>query len=379
MAMAMRRTTTTAAAAAARRGMSTAAAAAVSGFVGAVGNTPLVRLESLSRRTGREILGKAEFMNPGGSIKDRAAVGLVEDGIARGALRPGRGTVVEGTAGNTGIGLAHVARALGLGCVVFMPDTQSREKMDTLRALGAEVFPVPVVPYDDPANFNHQAKRYAEEREDHFYADQFCNTANRAIHERTTGPEIWEQTGGGRLDGFVCATGTGGTLGGVGRYLKERGGADAPQVWLADPPGSVLHNWFSAGVMGERTPGSSITEGIGQGRVTENLEGTPIDRSITVPDEETVEVLFHLLHHEGIPLGASSALNVAAAVRMAEELPPGSRVVTMLCDSAFRYQSRLFNLEWMQGKGLVEAARRGVGEGGPPVERYLSCAGEAKQ
>lgn len=346
--------------------------AVVRGFVGAVGNTPLVRLGTLSAMTGREILAKAEWMNPGSSVKDRAALGIVQHALEGGRLRAGSGTVTEGTAGNTGIGLAHVCRAYGLGLVVYMPDTQSQEKMDTLRALGAEVHPVPVVPYDDPNNFNHLARRHAEEGGDGYvWGDQFDNTAgNRDAHYRTTGPEIWEQSGG-RVDGFVCATGTGGTLAGVARYLKERSDG-AARVWLADPPGSVLHNWFSRGVMGERSPGSSITEGIGQGRVTANLEGAPVDSCICVEDADTVRTLFHLLHREGIALGASSALNVAAAVRMAADMPEGSTVVTIMCDSASRYQSRLFSRSWLEGRGLLDAAQAGIGDDSFDVGRYLS-------
>ncbi|KIY44369.1 pyridoxal phosphate-dependent enzyme, beta subunit [Fistulina hepatica ATCC 64428] len=326
----------------------------VDGFPGAVGNTPLIYLKKLSEKTGSTILGKAEFQNPGGSVKDRAALGIVLDAEAKDLLRPG-GTVVEGTAGNTGIGLAHVCRARGYKCVIFMPNTQSQEKIDLLRMLGAEVYPVPAVAYENPENYNHQAKRFAEWKENTIWTDQFDNTANTEAHYRTTGPEIWEQAGG-ELDGFICATGTGGTLAGVGRFLKEKSGGKT-QVWLADPPGSVLTSYVTSGGKLIERSGSSITEGIGQGRITNNL-GTfvnDLSGALTVPDEKSIEMLYDLLDTEGLYLGASSALNVVAAVELANKLGKGSRVATILCDGAYRYQSRLFSKKWIQSKGLEDA------------------------
>ncbi|THU95353.1 cysteine synthase [Dendrothele bispora CBS 962.96] len=323
----------------------------VNGFTGAVGNTPLIYLKGLSEQTGSTILGKAEFQNPGGSVKDRAALGLVLDAEKRGLLKPG-GTVVEGTAGNTGIGLAHVCRSRGYRCVIFMPDTQSQEKIDLLRMLGAEVYPVPAVAYDNPKNYNHQARDFAKNLPNAIWTDQFDNTANANAHYETTGPEIWEQTQG-KVNGFICATGTGGTLAGVGRYLAEKG-AGKTQIWLADPPGSVLTSYVtSGGKLIERT-GSSITEGIGQGRITNNL-GTFVDKlsgAFTVPDEKSIDMVYRLLETEGLYLGASSALNVVAAVELAGKLGKGSTVVTVLCDGAYRYQSRLFSRKWLESKGL---------------------------
>ncbi|KAI6033124.1 pyridoxal phosphate-dependent enzyme beta subunit [Pisolithus orientalis] len=320
---------------------------AVEGFTGSVGNTPLIYLKTLSEQTGCSILGKAEFQNPGGSIKDRAAVGIVLDAEKKGLIKPG-GTVVEGTAGNTGIGLAHVCRAKGYKCVIFMPDTQSQEKIDLLRMLGAEVYPVPAVPYENPRNYNHQAKEYAQKLDNAIWTDQFDNTANAYAHYVTTGPEIWDQTEG-TVDGFVCSTGTGGTLAGVGKYLKEKSDGKT-QIWLADPPGQRFVHLV------ERT-GSSITEGIGQGRVTANL-GTFIDGldgALHVPDEQSIAMLYELLDTEGLYVGASTALNVVAAVELARKLGKGSRVVTVLCDGAYRYQSRLFSKRWLQSKGLFDA------------------------
>ncbi|KAL0575592.1 hypothetical protein V5O48_006377 [Marasmius crinis-equi] len=291
----------------------------VEGFNGAVGNTPLIYLKGLSEKTGSHIYGKAEFQNPGGSVKDRAALGVITDAEQRGLLKPG-GTVVEGTAGNTGIGLAHVCRARGYRCVIFMPNTQSQEKIDLLRMLGAEVYPVPAVAYENPANYNHQARDFAKNIPNAVWTDQFDNTANAAAHYKSTGPEIWEQTKG-ELDGFICATGTGGTLAGAGKYLKEKSNGKT-QVWLADPPGSVLTSYFnSGGKLIERT-GSSITEGIGQGRITNNL-GTfanDLDGAFTVPDTKSIATLYDLLDSEGLYLGASSALNVVAAAELAVKL-----------------------------------------------------------
>ncbi|KAF9071144.1 tryptophan synthase beta subunit-like PLP-dependent enzyme [Rhodocollybia butyracea] len=327
---------------------------AVDGFTGALGNTPLIYLKGLSEKTGSHIYGKAEFQNPGGSVKDRAALGVVLDAEKRGVLKPG-GTVVEGTAGNTGIGLAHVCRARGYRCVIFMPNTQSQEKIDLLRMLGAEVHPVPAVAYDNPANYNHQARDFAKDLPNAVWTDQFDNTANANFHYQTTGPEIWEQTNGD-IDGFICSTGTGGTLAGVGRYLFEKSGGKT-QVWLADPPGSVLTSYVnSGGKLVERT-GSSITEGIGQGRITKNL-GTFVDKlsgAFTVDDTKSIETLYHLLDTEGLYLGASSALNVVAAAELGVKLGKGSKIVTVLCDGAYRYQSRLFSKQWLKSKSLEDA------------------------
>ncbi|KAG1732256.1 pyridoxal phosphate-dependent enzyme beta subunit [Suillus paluster] len=326
---------------------------AVAGFTGAVGNTPLIYLKTLSEQTGCKIYGKAEFQNPGGSIKDRAAVGIVLDAEEKGRIQPG-GTVVEGTAGNTGIGLAHVCRARGYKCVIFMPNTQSQEKIDLLQMLGAEVHPVAAVPYENPLNYNHQAKEYANKLENAIWTDQFDNTANAYAHYISTGPEIWEQTQG-EIDGFVCATGTGGTLAGVGKYLKEK--SAKTQIWLADPPGSVLYKYISSGGKLVDRSGSSITEGIGQGRVTNNL-GTFINDlsgALHIPDEKSISMIYQLLDTEGLYLGASSALNVVAAVELAQKLGKGSTVVTVLCDGAYRYQSRLFSKKWLESKKLADA------------------------
>ncbi len=317
------------------------------GFTGTVGNTPLIRLPRLSAETGCEILGKAEFLNPGGSVKDRAAMGIVDAAEAAGALRPG-GTVVEGTAGNTGIGLVHICNERGYRCVIVIPDTQSQEKIDLLRILGAEVRAVPAKPYKDPDNYQHVARRLAAETENAIFAEQFDNTANRDAHYRTTGPEIWTETGG-RVDAFVASTGTGGTLGGVARYIKEQD--PGVRMVLTDPPGSALYNWFHNGEL-EAIGGGSITEGIGTSRVTKNLEGTPIDDAVMPTDQEAVEMVYRLLHEEGLFVGGSTGLNVAAAVQVARKLGPGHTVVTVLCDSGARYQSRLFDREWLAGKDL---------------------------
>ncbi|KAF9241560.1 pyridoxal phosphate-dependent enzyme beta subunit [Melanogaster broomeanus] len=300
---------------------------AVEGFTGSVGNTPLIYLKTLPK-----------FQNPGGSIKDRAAVGVIRDAEEKGRIRAG-GTVVEGTAGNTGIGLAHVCRSRGYRCVIFMPDTQSQEKIDLLRMLGAES------PFENPQNYNHQAREYAANLDNAIWTDQFDNTANANAHYVATGPEIWEQVNG-KIDAFICSTGTGGTLAGVGKFLKEKSGGKT-QVWLADPPGQC--------VLVERT-GSSITEGIGQGRVTNNLATfvNDLDGGLRIPDEKTIVMLYRLLDGEGIYVGASSALNVVAAVELAQKLGKGSTVVTVLCDGAYRYQSRLFSKAWLQSKGLYD-------------------------
>lgn len=326
----------------------------VNGFVGAIGNTPLIRLNKLSERTGCEILGKAEFMEPGGSVKDRAALYVVKDAEERGLIQPG-GTVVEGTAGNTGIGLAHVCRSKGYKCVIYMPNTQSQEKIDLLRMLGAEVYPVPAVAFDNPENYNHQAKRHAERLDNAVWTNQFDNTANRRAHVETTGPEIWDQTDG-QVDGFICATGTGGTLAGITSFLKEKSQGRV-QCWLADPPGSVLHSYIQTkGKLMDRQ-GGSITEGIGQGRVTDNLKPDieKLDGSVHVPDEESIAMVYDLLHEEGIYVGASSALNVVAARMMAEQTGPNKTIVTILCDGAYRYQARLFSRKWLESKNLVNA------------------------
>ncbi|KAJ7262250.1 tryptophan synthase beta subunit-like PLP-dependent enzyme [Mycena haematopus] len=323
---------------------------AVEGFTGAVGATPLIYLKHLSEKTGSSIYGKAEFQNPGGSVKDRAALELVRDAEERGILKSG-GTVVEGTAGNTGIGLAHVCRAKGYKCVIFMPDTQSQEKIDLLRMLGAEVHPVPAVAYENPQNYNHQARDYAATRPNTLWTNQFDNTANARAHFRTTGPEIWDQMGG-KVDGFICSAGTGGTLAGTGRYLTEQSEGHT-KIGVADPPGSVLAGYFKTKEFNRS--GTSITEGIGQGRITDNFATCLgfLSWATTIPDEKTIEMLYELLDTEGLYLGASSALNVVGAVELARNLGKGrSRVVTILADGAYRYQSRLFSKRWLESKGL---------------------------
>ncbi|KAI0480472.1 cysteine synthase-like protein [Xylariaceae sp. FL0804] len=330
------------------------------GLTGAIGNTPLIRLNALSRETGCEVLGKAEFQNPGGSVKDRAALYVVLDAEERGVLRPG-GTVVEGTAGNTGIGLAHVCRSRGYRLVIYMPDTQSQGKVDLLRLLGAEVHPVPAVAFEHPDNYNHRARRHAErlfaETGNAVWTDQFDNTANRRAHVETTGPEIWAQTAG-RVDAFTCATGTGGTLAGTARFLKDASGGRV-RAYLADPPGSVLHGYVQSGARRElgARQGGSITEGIGQGRVTGNLAPDVglLDGSLHVPDADSIAMVYRCLDEEGLYLGASSALNVVAAQRVAELLGPGHTVVTVLCDGAYRYADRLFSRKWLEAKGLLDA------------------------
>ena len=326
----------------------------------AIGNTPLIRLRRASEATGCEILGKAEFMNPGGSVKDRAAKYMVLDAEARGALRPG-GVIVEGTAGNTGIGLALVANARGYRTVITMPDTQSAEKKDALRLLGAELHEVPAVPFKNPGNYVHAAARLAEElaaREPNgvLYANQWENLANAEGHYRSTGPEIWRQTEG-TVDAFCCAIGTGGTIAGVGRYLKERN--PAVVIAVTDPLGSCMYNWFLNGEL--RADGNSITEGIGQGRITANIGSAPVDRAFRVSDEEALPVLFGLLAEEGLCLGGSSGINVAGAIQLARELGPGHTIVTVLCDSGTRYQSKLYNPQFLRGKGLPAPAWLDVG------------------
>ncbi len=322
------------------------------GFSGAVGNTPLIRLKGLSEETGCEILGKAEFMNPGGSVKDRAALYIINDAEARGALRPG-GTVVEGTAGNTGIGLVHICNQRGYNCVIYMPDNQSQEKVDLLRTLGAEVRVVKTVPYRDEMNYQKQAGRYAESLANAVWANQFDNRANRRAHVETTGPEIWRQTDG-KVDAFVSASGTGGTIAGVSEFLKSK--RPDIRVILADCPGSAMHAYVTTGEP-QMSEGSSITEGIGNSRVTHNLEGAAIDDAYIIPDADTVAMVYRLLREEGLFLGSSTGVNVCGAVRAARQLGPGHTIVTMLCDGGIKYMSRLFNAEWLDAKGLLEATR----------------------
>jgi cysteine synthase A len=318
------------------------------GFAEAVGNTPLIRMSRLSDLTGCEILGKAEFLNPGGSVKDRAALWIVREHERSGALAKA-GTVVEGTAGNTGIGLAHVCNARGYNCVIFMPDNQSREKFEILRTLGAEVREVPTVPYKDPMNYQKQAGRFAESLAGAVWANQFDNVANRQAHFESTGPEIWTQTEG-RIDAFTCSTGTGGTLAGVARYLKEQ--KESVRIVLADPMGSALYNWVTTGEM-DMSKGPSITEGIGSSRVTDNLAGAPIDSAVQVSDQEMVTMVYRELHEQGWFFGSSTGINLAAAVKVAKQLGPGHTIVTMLCDSGSKYQSRLFNNDFLAAKGLT--------------------------
>lgn len=317
------------------------------GFVGTVGNTPLIRLNSFSDATDCEILGKAEFLNPGGSVKDRAALYIIEDAERRGLLKPG-GTVVEGTAGNTGIGLAHICNAKGYKCLIVIPDTQSQEKIDLLRTLGAEVRTVPAVPYRDPNNYVKLSGRLAAEIPNAIWANQFDNLANRQSHYETTGPEIWAQTDG-TVDAWVAATGTGGTYAGVAMFLKEQN--PQAQMVLADPMGSALYSYAKTGEL--TMEGSSITEGIGNSRVTANMEGVPIDDAIRVTDSEALAVLAQLMKKEGLFMGGSVGINVGAAVKLAKQLGPGHTIVTVLCDGGSRYQSRLYNAEWLASKGLV--------------------------
>jgi len=325
------------------------------GFTDLVGNTPLVRLRKASEATGCEILGKCEFLNPGGSVKDRAALAIIGDAEERGLLRPG-GVIVEGTAGNTGIGLALAGNARGYRTVIVMPETQSQEKKDMLRLCGADLRLVPAVPYRDPGNYVKVSGRLAEELaasepDGAIWANQFDNTANRIGHYRTTGPEIWEQTAG-RIDAFTCAVGTGGTLAGVGMFLKERN--PAVRIVCADPMGAALWHWYKHGEL--KAEGSSITEGIGQGRITGNLEGAPIDDAVRITDQEALPWIFDLVTEEGLLLGGSSAINIAGAVAVARDLGPGHTVVTVLCDYGTRYQSRLFNPVFLKEKGLPAPA-----------------------
>jgi cysteine synthase A len=316
------------------------------GFVGTIGNTPLIRLNSFSAETGCEILAKAEFLNPGGSVKDRAALYIIEDAEKKGLLKPG-GTVVEGTAGNTGIGLAHICNVKGYKCLIIIPNTQSQEKIDALTTLGAEVRTVPAVPYKDPNNYVKLSGRVAAELENAIWANQFDNLANRLAHYETTGPEIWAQTNG-KIDGWVAATGTGGTFAGVALYLKEQN--PAVKCVVADPLGSGLYSYIKTGEI--KIEGNSITEGIGNSRVTANMEGVPADDAIQVDDKEALRVVYQLLRKDGLLMGGSTGINVAGAVALAKQLGPGHTIVTILCDSGSRYQSRIFNREWLATKGL---------------------------
>ncbi|MGA1264734.1 MAG: cysteine synthase A [Prochlorothrix sp.] len=317
-----------------------------SGFIETVGNTPLIRLRSFSEATGCEILGKAEFLNPGGSVKDRAALFIIEEAERQGLLKPG-GTIVEGTAGNTGIGLAHICNAKGYKCLIVIPDTQSQEKIDLLRTLGAEVRTVPAVPYRDPNNYVKLSGRLAAELDNAIWANQFDNLANRLAHYETTGPEIWEQTNG-KIDAWTAATGTGGTYAGVSLFLKEKN-PDIRCV-VADPMGSGLYSYVKTGEI--TLEGSSVTEGIGNSRITANMEGVPLDDAIQVTDPEALAVIYQLLRQEGLFMGGSVGINVGAAVKLAQEMGPGHTIVTVLCDGGARYQSRLYNAEWLASKGL---------------------------
>ncbi len=332
-------------------------------IIEAIGRTPLIKLRAASEATGCTILGKAEFMNPGGSVKDRAALAIISDAIASGALRKG-GAIVEGTAGNTGIGIGMVAAAMGFRAVIVIPDTQSQEKKDMLRLVGAELIEVPAAPYSNPNNYVKYSGRLAEALSNSdpngaVWANQFDNVANRRGHYETTGPEIFEATHG-RLDGFVSAVGSGGTLAGVGMALKERD--PRIKIALADPPGAALYSYYTEGIL--KSEGSSVTEGIGQGRITANLEGAPVDFAYQIPDAEALEIVFDLVAREGLLLGGSSGVNIAGAIRLARELGPGHTIVTILCDSGARYASKLFNAEFLRSKAL-------------PVPAWLEGAGDA--
>lgn|SRR5690554_1199216 len=311
-----------------------------------IGNTPLVRLAGPSKEAGCDIYGKCEFANPGASVKDRAALFIVKDAEERGLLKPG-GMIVEGTAGNTGIGIALVANAKGYKTTIVMPETQSREKMDTLRALGAKLVLVPAAPYANPGHFVHTSRRLAEETEGAVWANQFDNVANRRAHIETTAEEIWAQMDG-KVDGFICAAGTGGTIAGVGMGLKAKD--EKVTIGLADPHGAALYNYYAHGEL--KSEGSSVAEGIGQGRITGNLEDAPIDRPYRISDEEGLKWVERLLQEEGLCLGLSSGINVAGAIALGKELGPGSKVVTILCDTGFRYLSSLYNAAWLKQKGL---------------------------
>lgn len=320
----------------------------VNGLTSSIGNTPMIRINSLSEETGCEILGKAEFMNPGGSVKDRAALWMIQEAEKSGALKPG-GTVVEGTAGNTGIGLAHVCNNRGYKTMIYMPDNQSQEKVDLLRTLGAEVRVVPTVPYANDMNFQKQAGRFAATLDNAIWANQFDNTANSLAHYKSTGPEIWAQTDGG-VDAFTCAVGTGGTLAGTSLYLKEQN-SDV-KIILADPMGSALFNWVTTGEA-TMTPGPSMTEGIGNSRVTGNLAPAKIDDAIQVDDQEMVDMVYRMLQQEGWFFGSSSGINLGAAVKIAKDLGPGHTIVTILCDGGSKYQSRLYNPDFLAERDLT--------------------------
>ena len=320
----------------------------VNGLTSSIGNTPMIRINSLSAETGCEILGKAEFMNPGGSVKDRAALWMIQEAEKSGALQSG-GTVVEGTAGNTGIGLAHVCNNRGYKTIIYMPDNQSQEKVDLLRTLGAEVRVVPTVPYANDMNFQKQAGRFAATLDNAIWANQFDNTANSLAHYESTGPEIWAQTHGG-VDAFTCAVGTGGTLAGTSLYLKEQ--SSDVKIVLADPMGSALYNWVTTGEA-TMTPGPSMTEGIGNSRVTENLAPAKIDDAVQVDDQEMVDMVYRLLHQEGWFFGSSSGINLGAAVKIAKDLGPGHTIVTILCDGGSKYQSRLYNPDFLAERDLT--------------------------
>ena len=322
-----------------------------SGFIDSIGNTPLIKLKAASAATGCEIYGKAEFLNPGGSVKDRAALAIIEDAEKHGKLKPG-GVIVEGTAGNTGIGIALVANARGYRSVIVMPETQSQEKKDMLRLCGADLRLVPALPYANPGNYVRYSEVLAKEiaaKEPNgaIWANQFDNTANRDGHYRTTGPEIWEQTDG-KVDAFTCSVGSGGTLGGVALALKERN--KNIKIALSDPMGSALYSYYKTGEL--KAEGNSITEGIGQGRVTANLKDIPVDMAFRIADEEALPVLFDLIEHEGLVLGGSTAINVVGAMKLARELGPGKTIVTILCDGGSRYQSKLFNPAFLRDKKL---------------------------
>ncbi|KAG7876919.1 hypothetical protein KL905_005208 [Ogataea polymorpha] len=323
------------------------------GLTSAVGNTPLVKLNRISDEIGRNIYGKAEWMNPGGSVKDRAALFFIEEAEKRGLIKPG-GTIVEGTAGNTGIGLAHVARSKGYNVVIYMPNTQAPSKIQTLKLLGCEVYPVPVVPFDNPENFNHQARRHAERLENAYWTNQFDNLDNRMAHIKMTGPEIYKQLEG-KVHAFTCSLGTGGTWCGTSRYLKTQN----PEIkcYVAEPPGSCVYSYVKTGGKSLERSGSSFTEGIGQGRITNNVaqDIELADDAFLIPDEETIAMLYRLLDEEGIYVGGTSALNVVAAVRAAKLLPEQSNIVTILADSAHKYCDRIFSKSWLQSKNLYEA------------------------
>lgn len=320
-------------------------------FLSAIGNTPLIKLRAISEQTGCDIYGKAEFMNPGGSVKDRAALAIIKDAEARGELRPG-GLIVEGTAGNTGIGLTMVGNAKGYRSVIVMPETQSQEKKDALRICGADLRLVPAKPYKDPGNYVRYSETLAAElARTHdagvIWANQFDNTANMQGHYESTGPEIWEQTEG-KVDGFICAVGSGGTLAGVGSFLKEKNANI--KIGLSDPNGSALYSYYKEGEL--KSEGNSVSEGIGQGRITKNLAKAPVDMAFRVSDEDSLPLIYDLMQHEGLYMGGSTAINIAGAVEMAKEMGPGHTIVTILCDSGQRYQSKIWNPEFLRSKNL---------------------------